>query len=247
MKKNYFSRVLKVINASEIIIEVLDARFPELSRNEKIEKIIKQKGKKLLIVLNKSDLVKNDLHVLKKSFNYPTVFLSAKEKKGIIKLREAIGKLSKKKNVIIGIIGYPNTGKSSIINSLKGTASASVSSVAGHTRGEQFVKVSEKILLIDTPGVLEGKTDENLLVLIGAINPEKLEDAESSAYELIEYLLGQDENFFQKQGVKTKNSEEILEELALKRNKLLKGGKADTQTMAVILLRDWQKGKLLIK
>jgi len=238
MKKNYFSRVLKVINASEIIIEVLDARFPELSRNEKIEKIIKQKGKKLLIVLNKSDLVKNDLHVLKKSFNYPTVFLSAKE---------AIGKLSKKKNVIIGIIGYPNTGKSSIINSLKGTASASVSSVAGHTRGEQFVKVSEKILLIDTPGVLEGKTDENLLVLIGAINPEKLEDAESSAYELIEYLLGQDENFFQKQGVKTKNSEEILEELALKRNKLLKGGKADTQTMAVILLRDWQKGKLLIK
>ncbi len=246
MKKNYFSRVIKVINSADIIIEVLDSRFPDLSRNKKIEKIVKQKRKQLLIVLNKSDLAdETNLKKIKQKLSHPTVFLSAKQKNGIIKLRKELGKMSRKKNVIIGLIGYPNTGKSSIINALKGKASASVSSVAGHTKGEQFIRISEKILLIDTPGVLGGEKEEHLLVLMGAKNPEKMEDAELAAHYLIKYLFSVNQNFFNKKfEITDKNPEIVLKKIALKKKKLLKGGKPDTKTTAFILLRDWQKGKI---
>src|SRR4030042_2166696 len=104
----------------DIILEILDARFPKEMQNKEIEKLIKDKGKKVIYVLNKSDLTrKRD-----KSLN-PRVFVSCKNRKGINELRDKIKQEAAKfkstgdfNRVHVGIVGYPNTGKSSLINLL---------------------------------------------------------------------------------------------------------------------------------
>ena len=191
MRKDFFARVMRVVNDSDIVLEILDSRFPEMSRNKKLEGIVKGKGKHLVLVLNKSDLVeKEKAENAKKELmkEFPCVFVSAKEKMGTRKLRGAIGRLSGKKSVRVGVVGYPNTGKSSVINALKGKTSAKAASKAGFTKGEQFVRVSEKVLLIDTPRVFSGEKEEALLALMGVVNAEKIADPEGAAFVLIDYL-----------------------------------------------------------
>ncbi|MEM4398162.1 MAG: GTP-binding protein, partial [Candidatus Woesearchaeota archaeon] len=107
---NYWQLVNKVINESDLLLLVLDSRFPELTRNKEIESKILQRNKKILYVLNKVDLItKEEAEKLKKLFT-PCVFVSSTEKLGGTILYKKIMELIKGKESIIGILGYPNVG-----------------------------------------------------------------------------------------------------------------------------------------
>lgn len=251
-KQGFLARVYRIASSADLVLEIADARFPQLSRNKQLEEFVREKGKKLVIVLNKSDLASKRKSELEKNKimqeGIASVFVSSKEKQGGERLRKEIGKnLSKGK---IAIVGYPNTGKSSIINLLKGKSVAKTARKAGFTRGEQLVKLKEGLYLIDTPGIIPFKErNEFLLAVIGSKNPEQLKDKENTALELIEMLLKENaESIGKCYGVKAreKNPEEVLEEIALKKGRLMKGGIADLNAASAIIINDWQKGKLRI-
>src|SRR5690606_14942426 len=132
-------QVEKLIGEADIILEVVDARFIDKSRNVLLEDMIRAKGKKLIYVLNKADLV--DVKELKKNYDLssiePYVLFSSKNRIGRARLRKLIGieasriKFKKKR---VGIVGYPNTGKSTLINVLVGGKRASTSPQSGQTR-----------------------------------------------------------------------------------------------------------------
>jgi len=248
-KKNYHTIVMQVINNADIIAEVVDARFPEQSRNEWLEKTVLEKGKKLLIVINKADLV-SEAKVLKskETLGVTSVFVSAKQKKGGIKLREVLGKLSKKEATRVAFVGYPNTGKSSVINMLKGKKSASTSPTAGFTKGKQQIRISSKVMLVDTPGIIPiDEKDETLMVLLSSLNVQQVKDLESTGINVAQAFLKTNRKklgaFY---GVEAKDGEEFLEKIAFKRNKLLKEGKPNTREAARLLITDFQRGKLTL-
>jgi len=249
MKKGFFDRAYYVINNSDIVLEVIDARFPEKTRNKMVERQIKVKGKELIIVLNKSDLVsgrtakETKKEIIQES---PCVFISSTQKTGMNKLRKMLLIKMKKTGNIVGVIGYPNTGKSALINALSGKK-IRTSITAGFTRGQQIINAG-KFKLIDSPGIIPyEKRDENELVLIGAKNPSKLNYPEEAATTLIELLKEKNPQELIKLGIKEKNDpEKILEELAMHRNRLMKGGIPDINAVAKQLLLDWQKGKIKI-
>ena len=122
----FMKQISELIQQSDIILEILDARFPDKTRNKEIEDRIFAKGKKLIIVLNKMDLVgKNKIEEEKnkliKEKHLRVVFVSAKEKNGVRLLKRELSiARGNKKTSVIGLLGYPNSGKSTIINSLSG-------------------------------------------------------------------------------------------------------------------------------
>ncbi|MCK4884261.1 MAG: 50S ribosome-binding GTPase, partial [Candidatus Diapherotrites archaeon] len=196
---------------------------------------------------NKSDLVsKRKADKGKKLLNEESVFVSAKKKMGKTKLKEAIGKLIGNKDVKIAVAGYPNTGKSSLINMLKGKKSAPTSSTAGFTRGVQLIRISKKIMLVDSPGVIPfTHKDEGVMALLGAKSPERIKDLEGTGLEIAQELIKQNKDAVEElYGVKANDGEELLEEIAFKRKKLMKGGKPNIIEAARILISDLQKGKI---
>jgi len=243
----YWQVVEKIIRESDIILEILDARMPELSRNEEIEKKVKANGKELIFILNKSDLVPE--YYLKKRNKLPgKVFhLSAKDNKGMNRLRGYILALSKKyENIKIGVLGYPNTGKSSVINSLVRRNKSPVSSRAGTTHGPQWVAMKDNILIIDSPGVIPLKeNDEVRYALIGSRNPEKIKNKELVASKIIDLFIDK-KNIFEYYGINinSNNAEEIMEEIGRKRRFLKKGGIIDETRVSFEIIRDWQTGRL---
>lgn len=247
---NFWKVVNQVIEDSDIIIEVVDSRLIEETRNLEIENKVLDSGKKLLIVVNKSDLVsKKYLDIIKKDYKN-IVFVSAKEKLGTTLLRKAIMRLSKaksKEKIVVGVLGYPNTGKSSVINALKGRHSAKASPFAGYTKGKQFVKISEKVLLVDTPGVIPFKEEDEVKhAIISSVNPDKIKDPESVGERIIGFI--GDKGLSKVYGdVIGKNPEETLEKIAVRLGKIKKGGIPDTETGARILIKDWQRGKLFVE
>ena len=150
MKKNYWKIVNSVIDRSDILLLVLDARMPELTRNEEIESKVKLKNKKLIYVLNKCDLMPKEWLEDKKKIFKPAVFVSSTQHLGTTMLRNKILELTKKDyDITVGVLGYPNTGKSSVINALKGKSSARASSVSGYTRGVQMIRIDAKIMILE--------------------------------------------------------------------------------------------------
>ncbi|MDI3544105.1 MAG: hypothetical protein PWQ28_386 [Candidatus Woesearchaeota archaeon] len=237
------SIALKVIDNSDIVCEVLDSRFPELTRIKYLERVIKEKGKALIYVLNKCDLISlEQAKEIKKELK-PSVFVSVVKHYGITILKKRILSLSKGK-AIVGVVGYPNTGKSSIINALSGRKKALVSPTSGFTKGFQYVKLNKKVMLIDSPGMVPmNKKDEFLLGIIGGLDPNKMKDPILVAEKLINL---QQEAIIEFYNLKTdsKDSEEILEMLGKSLNFLSSGGKADLDRTARKLIIDWQKGKI---
>ncbi|NXP51899.1 GNL3 protein, partial [Heliornis fulica] len=276
-KKSFSGELGKVIEASDVVLEVLDARDPMGCRCPQLEQAVISSGgdKKLLLVLNKIDLVPKDnlekwLNYLKKEF--PTVaFKSAtlmKDRtmeqatkrrarvdlsrttecfgsKCLLKLLQDYGK-TQDKAIQVGVVGFPNVGKSSIINSLKGVRACNVGLTRGVTRSMQIVHISKQTKMLDSPGIIADTSNDALaLALRRIINYEGSGSAD--VLEGVEAIL----NHCNKQQVTMyysipnfENAEEFLTLLAQKRGMLKKGGIPDMENAAKLLLCDWTGAKI---
>ena len=235
------SMVDRVIKEADILLLIVDARRINESINRELESKIKYLGKKLIYVINKCDLITKEEQ---DKINVPdSIQVSAKKHWGTIRLLKYIMKLAKGDNAKVGVLGYPNTGKSSIINALKGSKSAPTSPISGYTRSLQNIRVNRKIMMIDTPGLIPYSQRQNASnIVIGAIDSTRLRDPEGAAMNLIKELDGKIEKFYEVE--KKEDTSETLEEIALKRNVLKKGGLPDTRRMAINILDAWQRGKI---
>lgn len=252
MKFSFTKTVDHVIGKSDIIIEVIDARLITETRNYELEEKIHASDKRLIICINKCDLVPFE-YIEEQAKQIPNcVFISGKKHLGTSHLRELIYKVaakSKSEEIVVGIVGYPNTGKSSVINALKGHGAAPVSHMAGHTKGKQLVRISERIMLLDSPGVIPfAQHDEIQLGVLGVKNAEKIKDPDLVAEKMLEIVMSQGftEQIEQKFNIMISNEtpDELLEKIAISRNKVIKGGLPDVRTMGKIIIHEWQKGTL---
>ena len=184
----------------------------------------------------------------------PNVFFSSKEKKGYRNLKKLIkiqSKRLKKETINIGIIGYPNTGKSSLINFLSKKSAARTSSEAGYTKGIQKIKLSKGLYLIDTPGIIpvseKSSTKIKDLVKqpqIGAVTWDKTKNPDLVIHKLMKEYPNVLEKYY-KINAKA-NSEFLIEKLGKKLNYLKKGNLVDEIRTAKKILRDWQEGKIKV-
>ncbi len=235
--------VHKVIEKSDIILEVLDARFIGETLNESVELKARAKNKILIHVINKSDYVDiRQLGAVKRQLKN-CVFVSATKRTGMSLLKQRIKALAKKKglgSVVVGVVGYPNVGKSTLINTLRLKSSAKTSPEAGYTRGMQYIRVSRDILMIDTPGVIaKGINNEEDLVLIGAKNPYAIKEPDIAVMRLLEGRPGLIEK---KYGVKMReNTEATIKAIAIKLNLKKKGNLPDIDRASRKILQDWIK------
>ncbi|NPB00262.1 MAG: GTPase RsgA [Crenarchaeota archaeon] len=243
-------RVRKVLDDADLVLEVADAREPMETRNVRIEKLAQKLGKPIILVLNKCDLVPFEILEKWKIFlerELPTVFLSAKYRLGTRKLMIYIKKYAPRLPVRVAVVGYPNVGKSTVINYLKGRHVAQTSPVPGWTRGEQIVKAKSWLYVVDTPGVvpIEEVKDEALLIVKGAIDPSRLRDPVYPAVKLIERILRYNPSaFLERYNIDSRDPMKIIEEVARKRGLLLKGGKPNIEAAAQAVIRDWIEGKI---
>lgn len=270
---SFWKHVNQVLREAQIIIEVLDARMIEETRNVEIEDKIRRLKKQILYGVTKCDLTNLDELKLKIKALQPSVFISCRERLGTTILKKKILELSHGEPVIVGVVGYPNVGKSSLINALAGRAAARTSAESGFTKGLQKIRINSKIILLDTPGVFpKGKADSANYGKTGVIDYAKIKEPEIAALQLIkeerELILAhyqmedkqmvdqQMRNYFttdeltigtRESPADRMDAEEILIKLAFKWNKLQKGGKPDLEAAARQLLKEWQTGKILCR
>ena len=249
--------VKDIIRVSDIVLEILDARFIEETRNKELEELILTSGKKLIYVLNKEDIV--DLRSKMKEVEllgiYPAFFVSCKKRTGIKRLRNKIKAEAKKvegyKTVQVGIIGYPNTGKSSLINILTKRGAARTSSQAGYTRGVQRIRFTSGIRILDTPGVIPESEYSHTNIgaikkhsLVGARTANTIRDPEMVVADLMKDYSKQIEKYY---GISADGDSEVLiEELGKKKGFLKKGGLVDEMRTSKYIIRDWQEGRIRI-
>lgn len=243
--------VFELIKNSDLVLEVVDGRFPQITRVSSIEKQISDEGIPLIIVLNKCDLVPREICEKNKQIlqqEYPTVYISAQIRQGTKKLRQKIARLSPKRETIISLVGIPNTGKSSILNILRGKHVARTGQKPGVTRHKQVVRISKKLLIYDTPGVVPfDHPDVYLQAFLGAYPIENLEDPIDTA----EFFLNRIKNNHS-EGLRDKfdllsieqDNHEILTHIARKRGLILKGGKLNYPEAAKVLMREFVAGKI---
>ena len=283
MKKTK-EQIIEDLKLIDIVIEILDARVPLASQNPDIEYAIKNKKK--IIVLNKADLADNNStnkwieYYAKKGIK--AVAVEANTSKGIKDVIEAIkeeyseikekyaqkGRIGKAIRVIV--VGIPNVGKSTFINGLAKRNTAKVGNKPGVTKQKQWIKVTNDIELMDTPGMLWPKFKDNEqgvhLAFVGTIGENSV-DKEEIAYYLLDYLIknyprkledrfnvkvhktGNEQDVEasisdEESKKETKETMEVLEEIARKRGALLSGGNINMQKISDIILNEFQSGKL---
>ena len=247
--KDAWAIVRKVVREADVVLEVVDARDPMATRSRELERMVAEEGKKLVIVINKADLVPREVleewkRVL--SREYPTIYVGARERLGTRFLWRIIKRVTDKRPVVVAVVGLPNVGKSTILNVLKGRHSVSTSPVPGWTKHATLARAATWLKVIDTPGVVPRGEEEELAVR-GALRPESLEDPVPAALKLIEVLRRKEPDFLKKYyGVDESDPLRALEELARRRNLLKKGGEPNVEEAARVLLRDWQSGELAV-
>jgi len=248
-QRGKYPELLKqIISISDIVLEVLDARFAKEMQNKDVEKLVRAQGKKVIYVLNKADLTRKRDKRLR-----PSVFISCKDRKGITDLRNKIkqeaAKIRKQgefSRINVGIIGYPNTGKSSLINLLIGRTSAKTGSEAGFTKGIQKLRLVEGIHLLDSPGVIPDEsysmTDEAMIsrqVKVGGRSHNQVKNPEFSLNEIVKTEKKALEKFYK---IKFKDAEDLIEKIGRKKNLLKKGNEVNSDQAARVVLKDWQSG-----
>ncbi|CAO1628446.1 unnamed protein product [Sympodiomycopsis kandeliae] len=254
--RRIWGELYKVIDSSDVVIHVLDVRDPMGTRCRSVEKHIKEEKphKHLVFLLNKVDLVPTWVTarwVKLLSREYPTIAFHASinnsfGKGSLIQLLRQFSVLhSDKKQISVGFVGYPNTGKSSIINTLKKKKVCNVAPIPGETKVWQYVTLMKRIYLIDCPGIVpvSAHDSETGTVLKGVVRVENLETPAEHIPALLSRV--KEEYLRKTYNLKSwKDSVDFLTQLAKRYGKLLKGGEADQETIAKMVLNDWIRGKI---
>ncbi|GAB4854028.1 Nuclear/nucleolar GTPase 2 [Ancistrocladus abbreviatus] len=253
--KRIWGELYKVIDSSDVVVQVLDARDPQGTRCYHLEKHLKEncKHKHMILLLNKCDLIpawatKGWLRVLSKE--YPTLAFHASINKPFGKgsllsvLRQFARLKSDKQAISVGFIGYPNVGKSSVINTLRTKNVCKVAPIPGETKVWQYITLTKRIFLIDCPGVVYHNSDtETDIVLKGVVRVSNLQDAAEHIGEVLKRV--KKEHLERAYKIKEWEDEnDFLLKLCRSTGKLLKGGEPDMMTAAKMVLHDWQRGKI---
>ncbi|MEB3780147.1 MAG: GTPase RsgA [Desulfurococcales archaeon] len=242
----------RVIKNADVVVEVVDVRDPLTTRSRRVEKMVEALDKQLLIVLNKSDLVPRWVASKWKSIiegqGYEVLYISSTHRMGTRMLRGAIRALAGSKPFAAAVVGYPKTGKSSIINALKSKKSAKTSPIPGsygYTKAIQLLKIEPGFYMIDTPGVIpvEGGWPDSI---IRGRPPESLPDPVRPAVALLERILRYHPDAIEKAyGIKERDPYRILEELALRRGWIYKKTREPlVEEAARTVIRDYHKAKI---
>ncbi len=251
------------IKLIDLVIELVDARIPHSSRNPDIDDL--GKGKARLILLNKADLADakitqrwEEYFTQKGYFVVPLDSRSNKNMKAVTnvvmdacakKLQRDKARGIKNRPVRAMVVGIPNVGKSTFINSYAGRACAKTGNKPGVTKGKQWIRLNKSVELLDTPGILWPKFEDQEvglnLALIGSINDNLLQTEELSlllAKRLITLYPTCLESRYEldegQEGVK------LLEAIATKRNCLAKAGELNLEKAAQLLIDDFRSGAL---
>ncbi len=251
-KPGFWGIVNRVIEEGDIILLIIDARMPEFSRNQGLENMVETMHKKMVLIFNKCDLVSEErLKELRNEYK-DAFFVSGAKNLGMKRLKIGLLIMAKRmgiENPKIGIVGYPNVGKSSVINALAKSAKAAVSSTAGTTRGFQYIRAGS-LSIIDSPGVIPRERDETKLGMIAARNPEDLKNPEKVACEIIDKIRKINkkalEEYYGFEIDDSTDAYEILMKIGQEKKLLLKGGISDEHRVAIQIIRDWQRGKLKV-
>ena len=260
----------------DVVVEILDARIPISSQNPNIAEITKNKKK--IIVLNKCDLSDDKQNKLWveyfKNKNIPAVLVDSNSGRGIDECIRQIEKIMQVdldahaekgrtgRKIRAMILGIPNVGKSSFINRISKRTTAGVGNKPGVTKQKQWIRINEKIELLDTPGVLWPKFESEEVALhlcfTGSIKEEILDKLEI-AYQLTKFLLGNyrkklcerykiEEEYIQKaleqDQPENNNVYEIMLEIGKKRGCIMSGGRIDEEKTARTILDEFKNGKL---
>lgn len=247
----------------DFVIEIIDSRIPYSSRNPLFKDLLK--NKKRLLIFNKSDLSNPKLNEewMEKitdennfaiSYNAmkPNVNLVVKKSEELMaeEIKKFQDKGLKKGPLRAMIVGIPNSGKSTFINSISGTKSARTGNRPGVTKTNQWIKIHSKLHLLDTPGVLWPKFEEKVglnLAFTGAIKDEIM-DRETLALKLIEKLKNiapaSLEERYKISDIKEMSPLEIMDEIGKNRGALMRGGLIDYEKVSGIVLDEFRKGTL---
>lgn len=252
----------KNLKLVDIVLEIIDARIPDSSRNPMLDDILKDKPR--MIIMNKSDLAdpKENQRWINKFKNEGIIALpmNSKEKINVGKIydmaREILADKFKKyeekeiENPIIRmmIVGVPNSGKSTFINNVAQRKGARVGNRPGVTQTKQWIKTNSNLQLLDTPGVLWPKFDDRTglhLSYTNAIKDEILNIEDLTLYFLRELAESYPENLKERYGVDpTMEAIDIYEAIAKRRGAIIAGGDFDYTRTATIILNDFRTGKL---
>ena len=242
----------------DIIIELRDARIPNASANPILQELAPNKPR--LIVLNKADLAdEKENELWSKSFEHCLILNSVSdnltkivvnEVKAILKdkLEKAKARGIRKKVLRAMVVGIPNVGKSTFINNIVKKKVARAENRPGVTKSLQWIRINEDVELLDTPGVLwpkfDNQDDAKLLALIGSINDDIIQDRNELVSFGLDYLINNYPNVVSTRYEVDENSENLLENIARKKLWLLKQNEVDYEKTIDSLLKDFRSNKI---
>ena len=251
------------IKLIDLIIELVDARVPLSSRNPDIDELGKNKSR--LILLNKSDLADERQNEAWKTYfqakGFYVVKVDSRNGSGMKAINNVIQEACKEKierdrrrgiknrPIRAMVVGIPNVGKSTFINTFAGRACAKTGNKPGVTKGKQWIRLSKSVELLDTPGILWPKFEDQKvglrLALIGSIRDEIL-NTDELAVELIRFLKTQYPGILTEryEVEETQKETELLCGIAENRKCITKGGELDYSKAAALLIDEFRSGKL---
>ena len=251
------------IKLIDLVIELVDARIPMSSRNPDIDELGKNKAR--LILLNKSDLAEDKQNdawaVYFKEKGYSVVKVNSKKGGGIKSIHGVIQEACKEKierdrkrgilnrPVRAMVVGIPNVGKSTFINALAGKACAKTGNKPGVTKGKQWIRLNKNVELLDTPGILWPKFEDQTvglrLAFIGSIKDEIL-NTEELAAEMIRFMKTYYRGVLAEKYaiIESDDPYQCLADIAKSRHCLLRGNELDMAKAAILLVDDFRSGKL---